>query len=348
MSFFGYKEVPANTIAEMNARTSNTVTKWHGARMPWIHVMSLSNKCGGYDQFWSGDVNATGYLGDYSRPRPVVESVEVKKQGELGTTKRVTIKLKAFTDEQLAAIATFYLIPGMSIRVQYGWNFQALGGTKSPKPITNIMLDTEAITEMNTRTEEFPCYEGTQGRVIDFSISFVKEGYWDINIEMVSASSTISNVKIKNHSSGCVCADGSEGSGTGEPTDNKQKTNGTVDNITAALVEVTKKTKNALSSLKKRKERYTLAYQGYSINEKGNEETGGLLGSWTFAGIGDGVSLQSGQYISYGLLEELITYQTQNKTKERNPSDFIIDSSTIELQAPKIKVKSIDLGVKLC
>jgi hypothetical protein len=272
MGFFGYKEVPANTIAEMNARTSNTVTKWHGARMPWIHVMSLSNKCGGYDQFWSGDINATGYQSDYSRPRPVIESVEVKKQGELGTTKRVTVKFKAFTDEQLAAIATCYLIPGMSVRVQYGWNFQALGGTKSPKPITKVMLDTEAVIAMNELTEQYSCYEGTQGRVIDFSINFVKEGYWDISLEMVSASSTISNVKIKNHSSGCVCEDGSEESGTDEPSENKEKTNGTVDNITAALIEVTKKTKNALSNLTKRKERYTLAYQGYSINEKGNEE----------------------------------------------------------------------------
>lgn len=327
---FGYKEVPSETVKEMNARITSKVGAWHGARMPWIHLMSLSSVCG-YNELYSGDTSV-GYELDYVRPKPIIESVEIRKQGELGTTKKATIKIKAFTDEQLDKLATCFFIPGMSVRVQYGWNIQA-GGTRAPKPITEVLLDTEAVVKMDDLTTKFAGYEGLQGRIVNYSVNFAADESWDITVEVVGAASMLSEVSVKNHSMNCTCEDGSEVEATDEPKNTEVNT---TNNLEAAYIELINQTPGALKGARK-DEVYRLTYQAYDRDERGIEDTSGIS---FIVPITDGIGPQTETFISYGALEDLITYCIQDTTREGKPVDFQLDSSGVQLSVPRIKLPS--------
>ncbi len=61
------------------------------------------------------------------RPRPIVESIEVKN-GKHGLSKKATINIKCFSIEQLTELSKHFLEPGFSIVLQWGWNN---GGTNA-------------------------------------------------------------------------------------------------------------------------------------------------------------------------------------------------------------------------
>ena len=145
MGFFGPTKIPDATRAELEARASTKVSEWNASKKTWAHIMSLAKNCQNtVDQFGVGfgPNSTTGYINNYQRPEPQIDRIEVRKLGDLGTTKKTTITLRAFTQNQLNNIAKCYLIPGMSIRVQYGWSVSARG-QKSVKPNTAVMSDVE-------------------------------------------------------------------------------------------------------------------------------------------------------------------------------------------------------------
>jgi hypothetical protein len=61
---------------------------------------------------------------DIGRPKPVLTSVEVKLEGVLGSLKTAEIHFTVFTIEQLTDYEIFYMTPGMSLTVQWGWTYQ--------------------------------------------------------------------------------------------------------------------------------------------------------------------------------------------------------------------------------
>ena len=78
------------------------------------------------------------------RPNPIIESVQIKQQGNLGTTRQATIKFLAFTTDQIEGLVNCYGVPQMSVRVQFGWNKSA-SGVASAVPITGAKRDAAAI-----------------------------------------------------------------------------------------------------------------------------------------------------------------------------------------------------------
>ncbi len=64
---------------------------------------------------------STTFEGIPYKPRPVVESIEVKN-GKHGLSKKATINIKCFTIKQLTEMAKHFLEPGFSIAIQWGWN----------------------------------------------------------------------------------------------------------------------------------------------------------------------------------------------------------------------------------
>jgi len=350
---FGYKEVPSATRVEMDNRANATATNgvvgaWHGGRMPWIHVMSLSSGCSQqYKELFSGNTTGTGYELNYVRPGVIVEGVDIKKQGELGTTKKAILRLKAFTDDQVNALSACYLIPGMSVRIQYGWNLRA-DGTKSIGPLRGDLFDNDAVAKMNARTEQDACYEGLQGRVVNYTINYNKEDYWDIVVEVVSAAATLTTIRTKNYSMNCFCEDGSEVSPDSTQNEETPPEQEGVSNLEAGLVElINENTPVSLASRGLSKEVYRITYKGYDRDEKGTEDASGFLGSFSFMGIGDGIGDQTNTFITYRALEALITNACQNQQRDGKPADFILDSTGVLLSAPNIVIPDEKINEKL-
>jgi len=87
------KPVPGSTKAELDRRGTQLGVTWAAKRMPWIHITSLSSGCKGKFMMLTSKASAPLYEENYIRPLPVVTGVDVKKQGELGTTRKATVKL---------------------------------------------------------------------------------------------------------------------------------------------------------------------------------------------------------------------------------------------------------------
>ena len=99
---FRKKIVPQAVRDEIASRSQKAIT-WNPTRFPWIKVTSMSDGCSDrYAVLTSlrGDLYESGF----DKPYPVITGVDVKKQGELGTTRKATVRITAFRDEQLAEL----------------------------------------------------------------------------------------------------------------------------------------------------------------------------------------------------------------------------------------------------
>jgi len=208
-SIFNSKPPGPALVAELKARGSTSINQWHASKVAWVHIQSFASSCDrntlGRGQIMSNSNSKDNYTSNYERPLPGVKSVKVTKQGELGTTRKCSIELQAWTDEQLNEIAKCYFLPGMSVRVQFGWNIDA-DGAKTTGPITKMRSDSRAnclifaITEQNTAN-----YDGFQGKITNYSYSLNTDGGWDITLEIVSAANLMAETKVESTTNNCEC-----------------------------------------------------------------------------------------------------------------------------------------------
>jgi hypothetical protein len=206
-NLFSLKEVPQIVRDELKNRGTIKGVEWTAKRFPWIHVTSMSSGCGKFSQLSSstnGTIGTSYSAGEGYRPQPIVESVSVKKQGELGTTRSCTVNLKAFTDAQLVDLSKCYFLPGMTIRVQWGWSV-GVNGAKSPTPVTDPLPDSTAICKMQSTAAGNPIYDGLQGLVTNFSYKLNTEGYWECSFEIVAASESVGGGKVATYNEDCEC-----------------------------------------------------------------------------------------------------------------------------------------------
>lgn len=203
---FRQKKVPQAVRDEIASRQGKNGIEWTAQRFPWIVVTSMSDKCNDrYDELTSirGSLyESTTGIGAYQRPAPVITGLDIKKQGELGTTRKATLKITAFTDTQLRELQKCYFIPGMSVRVEWGWS-KAARGTDYISPFGKFYgkdkPDTLANSTMKKRTEYNPTYEGLQGMVANFSYGLTKDNYWDCTIEIMSAAEAFATTKANTY-----------------------------------------------------------------------------------------------------------------------------------------------------
>lgn len=207
-NLFSLKAVPGNTKKELDARSGIKGVEWAAKRFPWIRVSSMSSACTKYNPLGSatggGSIDQSYSIGESYRPAPTVESVSVKKQGELGTTRSCKVSIKAFTDSQLVELQKCYFIPGMTIRVQWGWSVAATG-KKSASPVTGVLSDPLAICQMKKQAAESAIYDGLQGLVTNFDYKLSSDGYWDCSVEMVAATEAVGGGKVAVNNEECSC-----------------------------------------------------------------------------------------------------------------------------------------------
>lgn len=198
---FRKKEVPAAVQTEITNRAKNRI-KWSPLRFPWIQVVSMSDLCGDKYSILSSGTGDSYESDTFQRPNVVITGLDVKKQGELGTTRKGTIKMTAFTDEQVVELQKCYFIPGMSVRVEWGWSAPGdLGAKKTiPAGVKRTASDSEANRLMKVRASGDPNYEGLQGIVANFSYTLTRDSYWECTVEIIAAAEAFSKSKVNDYS----------------------------------------------------------------------------------------------------------------------------------------------------
>lgn len=233
---FQGKALGANLLSEIDARKKTTaLDQWFASRTLWLSVKSMCTDCqtGPYAKY--STLNTTydfqnthpGYLDGTARPSPVVTGVKVTATGNLGATRQCTISMIAFTEDQLEGIEACYLISNMSVRVEFGWNVGANSLFRAPAPVSTPRkypdgADPKAICAINNQRDKYPIYDGLQGKVGKWRISYNKDGqYWDITVDIVAASSPVLMMPLEDYSTTCNCQEVQQNPNSGDEEDVK-------------------------------------------------------------------------------------------------------------------------------
>ena len=217
---FTPSKVPQQLIDEVEARADGLqLMKWSAQRFPWIHVLSCSSACNGnYSPL--GNVNTrgralsflsgvggvatlSGYNSATGLPFPVIDGLDIKAMGSLGTTRKAVLKITCYTDEELIELQKCYFIPGMDVRVQWGWNTSC--NQKSPPPlITDASLETSKATrKINALRKKYSNYDGFQGIVSNFGYKLNSANAWECDVEFISAADPFTDSNITNSDHPC-------------------------------------------------------------------------------------------------------------------------------------------------
>lgn len=199
-TIFGKKEVPGSTQKEINNRGTKAGLLWTSKRFPWIKVTSLSSSPGKHGTLGLG---SKLYEGNYIRPLPVVTQLQVKKQGELGTTRRATIDITAFSDEQLVELQKAFFIPAMGVRVEWGWNEDSSGTTAEPLTLDKSTSNPKAICKINDYAKTHSNYDGLQGIVGNFSYKLTTNNTWECSVEIISSTEGVAGSSVVTHNCDC-------------------------------------------------------------------------------------------------------------------------------------------------
>ena len=334
---FGRKPVPENTKNELRRRGSKEGIAWNAKRFPWVVLTSLCSECSDTGEFTvlssvKGPLYETGYI----RPLPTIQSVDVKKQGELGTTRRVTVKLTAYTDQQLIGLQKCFFLPQMGVRIEWGWSIDT---QNRPAPAIlgqRKLTDSEAACEMKKKEKNNPHYSGLQGIVANFGYSLTTDNYWDCTLEVIAAAEPLSQAKVNTFNCGCKREN--------EINNEQGKTEKVVrvePDIQVYLRDIQENFNKCIDKYPKEFEPYangaSIIIQQRTIknmpqrNEAGGEATIGW-GQW----IGQfytGKQSYEG-YISWGTLESMINFLALDLNKNKNKTTFLGQVSSSDLLLP--------------
>lgn len=236
-TYFNRKPVPLSTQTEIARREASSAWITDG-RTTYVQITSMCDKCDPkYQLSLQASVNpqtasnenktsranaalAKGMGKLITTPLPSSElgnfahvtGLKVQKQGELGTSRKATVQIRCSTDEELLELQKCYFIPGMSVRIQWGWS--GYGGLLYLQPTTvpPRLLDAEAIKGMTARTEKYPNGEGMQGPVANFGYTWNESiRQWDCFIEVISATSGLTiETNCKEDKPTCVNTKGAD------------------------------------------------------------------------------------------------------------------------------------------
>ena len=329
-SLFDDKAVPGAVQTELEARAKKEWNPMNGQAKSWIHVMSLAE--GSSEPITTYDSFSLAY-DQYNRPKRLIQSLKVSSKGEYGTTRSATIELVFFSDEDLNAFATAYLIPDMSVRVQWGWSVSATGAQKE-QPLTGQMLDNDALAAMQRIAEASPSYEGFQGRVVSWSVTLEpKDNAWQVSLELVGAANSVTETAVSTMSDNCHC----KKQVTGQTADGENESDEITEQsspLQAALLElydnpskITAVKSGALGGGDGEWEAETIAYPGFSRDESGKEDSDSTL-------LIDADLDAEETYISWGTVESIFSIFSGQQLTANGPAQFKVDSRGLVVKVP--------------
>jgi len=196
MAFPFYKTIEPYIGAELKARTSNNNVEL-SKLVPWIYATSnlgdrytLGTET--YSTLFDGSRsdgygNTAGSQYKY-RPNPIITDFSVDFASR-GTLRRCTLKIKCFSPDQLTKVQKYFMEPGISTYIQWGWNY-SVSGKKAIGP-TGIDADTvlkyyrNAVELNSIREANNGCYDNFVG-LISGGESTMSGDEFSVNVKLVS------------------------------------------------------------------------------------------------------------------------------------------------------------------
>jgi hypothetical protein len=326
MGFFSLKSVPGATQTELQARGNRQWDPSLGQAKTWIHVMSLAE---GRSKILK---TFESYSGAYenNRPKYVITGFKLNAKGEFGTTRQGDLSMTIFNDNEFNSIADAYLIPDMSVRVQFGWSVGS-DGKAAPAALEGVMTDSEAIKAMHNLASNSPIYEGYQGRVVGWDVKYRPEiSAWDLTLQMVGAADSVSETGLDYSTKKCQCKKELTGQQEEQNQGEEEVVKQTSD-LEAVAIQLFDDPANlgSIDSLKGAPNLLAeeIAYPGFSRDIDGTEDTSTI-------GIPSDLDARE-TFVSWGTVEAMFTRCSGQQFCGKDPCSYILDSSNVILKAPQ-------------
>jgi hypothetical protein len=99
---------------------------------------------------WGGK-NVSGGVGRALRPRPIITSIETKETKDQ-ISRQATLKIKCFSLEQLEKIQEYFMEPGYTLCIEYGWNTDSAKSSLLPSKGSGTILKKTVEAGLNMDT----------------------------------------------------------------------------------------------------------------------------------------------------------------------------------------------------
>jgi hypothetical protein len=196
MAFPFYKSIDNYIVKELRSRNANNNVAL-SKLVPWIKATS---NLGGqyslgtetYSTLFDGSSsdayrNAGGSQWKY-RPNPIITDFSVDFAAR-GTLRRCTLKIKCFSPDQLKIIQQYFLEPGISCFIQWGWNHSVSSGKVigplAPNAGNVNLYNRNAESLNNIRSANAGCYDNFVGIITGGSSNIAGEEF-DVQVKMAS------------------------------------------------------------------------------------------------------------------------------------------------------------------
>ena len=171
----------------------------------------------------NGTVDYTG--GMHLTPPPGVESIGISTKGAMGSIKTADIKLRVFHPNDIAEIEKAYLMPGITLFLEWGWSgqtpidsdtYEGMRGKEGSKKLEEMIIkrklglcESYSLIEGNLAAETTPDlevadrmpgqYDAMLGVITKFNWTLDSDGSYGINISIISPNSLVMGVGLETH-----------------------------------------------------------------------------------------------------------------------------------------------------
>ena len=192
--------------------------KWTAQRFPWIYVLSCAeggcsskyNELGNDPEMngktlslFGGNPSLAAINKETQLPFPTVTKLSVKAMGSLGTTRKATLNVTCYTDDELVELQKCFFIPGLNVRVQWGWSEDCNGNPPPPAKDNPGIEASLMVCQINKLRQAHANYDGFQGIVSNFGYNLTQDNVWECDIEIISPADPFDKSKVSN--SKCPC-----------------------------------------------------------------------------------------------------------------------------------------------
>lgn len=207
VGFPWYKSIDDYIVKELEARIDPIKVS---RLVPWISATSnlggqFTISSGKYDSIFGGGNPSYDTTSEMKyRPNPIITDFSIDFASR-GTLRMATLKIKCFTLEQLTEMQKYFMEPGISIMVQWGWNYSISKG-KSIGPVT---ADAGNVNKYNRNPDALYEIRSANGGCYDNLVGIITGGESDISGEEFNISCKITTMGeiLMNHSSEGVQVD---------------------------------------------------------------------------------------------------------------------------------------------
>jgi hypothetical protein len=170
--------VGAGLIMQSNANFS--LLKAAGVKTGAIYGNASESGALGTD--WSGNQVSTG-VDVGLRPSPIVSSFECDEGGGTATlSRKATFKITTFTQKQCDAVCKYFLEPGFTVFIEWGWNQPEAFTGYSDKLSANYVVNFNSIKNLQSRRQKCKgLYDNYLGFITGGSIA-ANGDKWEITV----------------------------------------------------------------------------------------------------------------------------------------------------------------------